>query len=818
MRSVERTVEEVLLPAVEALAGEDPPAAEYAVRLALRHRLAGRRAAGRAAGAPRRGRPDLRRVAAVRRRRAARAGARAGAAPRRAAHADAARRRSTPRGSRARCARSSRGAVVLTGRRASLDALGRLVYAARRGEQPVEVFDYRGALPDTGREHRRAARRLARSRRATLCSTPWPRPSAPPRSVRAADAARPAQSPAPEPAATDDWRLTTPGRHGRPRILRPCRAPPPGRPRPYFPELEEQVLERWRERDVFRESLRRREGAPAVGLLRGPADGQRPARAPTTCSRACSRTSSRATRRCAATTSSARAAGTATACRSRSRSSSSSGITSKADIEALRHRRVQRSSCRESVFELPRGLGRLTERIGFWVDLDDAYRTLDHDYIESVWWALQQIWDKGLLYEGHKVVPYCPRCGTALSSHEVAQGYQDVEDPSRLRALPGRRAGGRAARGRRAAGLDDHAVDARLQRRRRGRPGARPTCAHGRRGLRARRGAASSACSARTPRCSTASRARAASAPRYEPPFAFIARQRVRAERATPCCRPTSSPPRTAPASSTPRSPSARTTSASASEHGPERRQPGAARRHLRRAHRPVRRALRQGRRPRPRSRTCARAAGCCAPRTTSTPTRTAGAAARRCSTTPSRPGTSRTIAAARPAARGQRDRRLAPRAHQARPLRQLAGEQRRLGALARALLGHAAAGLALRRAGTSTASARFAELRGAVAASSSRTRTARTSTTSTFPCAECGERDAPRARGDRRLVRLGLDAVRPVARAVREPGALRGAASRPTSSARRSTRRAAGSTRCSRSRRCSSTASPYRERRLPRA
>jgi isoleucyl-tRNA synthetase len=82
------------------------------------------------------------------------------------------------------------------------------------------------------------------------------------------------------------------------------------------------------------------------------------------------------------------------------------------------------------VLRVPRGLEPLTERIGFWVDLDDAYRTLDNDYIESVWWALKQMWDKGLLYEGHKVVPYCPRCGTALSSHEVAQGYKDVVDPS----------------------------------------------------------------------------------------------------------------------------------------------------------------------------------------------------------------------------------------------------------------------------------------------------------------------------------------------------------------------------------------------------
>ena len=68
--------------------------------------------------------------------------------------------------------------------------------------------------------------------------------------------------------------------------------------------------------------------------------------------------------------------------------------------------------------------------------MDDPYVTMDNDYIESVWWALRRIWDDGRLYEGHKVVPYCPRCGTALSSHEVALGYHDVEDPSVYLKLP----------------------------------------------------------------------------------------------------------------------------------------------------------------------------------------------------------------------------------------------------------------------------------------------------------------------------------------------------------------------------------------------
>lgn len=86
--------------------------------------------------------------------------------------------------------------------------------------------------------------------------------------------------------------------------------------------------------------------------------------------------------------------------------------------------------CRESVFRYKQEWEKVTERIGFWVDLEHPYVTYDNEYIESVWWALKQIWDRGLLYRGHKVVPYCPRCGTSLSSHEVAQGYREVEDPS----------------------------------------------------------------------------------------------------------------------------------------------------------------------------------------------------------------------------------------------------------------------------------------------------------------------------------------------------------------------------------------------------
>src|ERR671919_2564375 len=105
------------------------------------------------------------------------------------------------------------------------------------------------------------------------------------------------------------------------------------------------------------------------------------------------------------------------------------GIASKADIEVYGIEKFN-ARCRESVFRYVEDWNELTVRIGFWIDLDDPYVTLANEYIESVWWSLRKIWDDGRLYEAYKVVPYCPRDGTALSSHEVAQGYQDVEDPS----------------------------------------------------------------------------------------------------------------------------------------------------------------------------------------------------------------------------------------------------------------------------------------------------------------------------------------------------------------------------------------------------
>lgn len=103
------------------------------------------------------------------------------------------------------------------------------------------------------------------------------------------------------------------------------------------------------------------------------------------------------------------------------------GISGKEQIEEYGVENFVKE-CKESVFKYVHIWEEMTNKVGFWVDMKDPYVTYHNDYIESVWWALKELWKKGLLYEGHKVMPYCPRCGTALSSHEVAQGYKDVKD------------------------------------------------------------------------------------------------------------------------------------------------------------------------------------------------------------------------------------------------------------------------------------------------------------------------------------------------------------------------------------------------------
>lgn len=111
------------------------------------------------------------------------------------------------------------------------------------------------------------------------------------------------------------------------------------------------------------------------------------------------------------------------------------GISGKRAIEEFGIRRFN-ERCRESVLRYTEEWERFSNRIGYWLDYAHPYVTFHADYIESVWWLLQGIAERGLVYRGHKILPYCPRCGTGLSSHEVAQGYQDVLDPSLYLTLP----------------------------------------------------------------------------------------------------------------------------------------------------------------------------------------------------------------------------------------------------------------------------------------------------------------------------------------------------------------------------------------------
>jgi isoleucyl-tRNA synthetase len=205
-------------------------------------------------------------------------------------------------------------------------------------------------------------------------------------------------------------------------------------PRQSFPELEERVLERWRERDVFRRSIAQREGAPVWTFYEGPptANGRPGAH------HVLSRTFKDIYPRFRTMRGYSVPRKGGWDCHGlpvELEIERELGLNSKADIEAYGIAEFN-ARCRESVFRYVEDWNRLTERIGFWLDLDDAYVTMSNEYIESVWWALRKIWDDGRLYEGHKVVPYCPRCGTALSSHEVASGYRDVEDPSVYVRLP----------------------------------------------------------------------------------------------------------------------------------------------------------------------------------------------------------------------------------------------------------------------------------------------------------------------------------------------------------------------------------------------
>jgi isoleucyl-tRNA synthetase len=208
------------------------------------------------------------------------------------------------------------------------------------------------------------------------------------------------------------------------------------------PAAEDAILRFWREQDIFRKSLALREHGPRFVFYEGPPTanglpGIHHALARTLKDLVCRYQTMRGHYV-------ARKSGWDThGLPVEIEVEKSLGFRSKSEIREYGVDRFIRK-CRESVFHYEGEWRRFTERIGYWLDLDDAYVTCTNGYIESVWWGVKKFWDAGLLSRGHRIQPYCPRCGTPLSSHEVSQGFDDADDPSvvvRFRVAPGEKAG-----------------------------------------------------------------------------------------------------------------------------------------------------------------------------------------------------------------------------------------------------------------------------------------------------------------------------------------------------------------------------------------
>jgi isoleucyl-tRNA synthetase len=218
-------------------------------------------------------------------------------------------------------------------------------------------------------------------------------------------------------------------------------------PRASFPDIEQQVLARWRERDVFAESLTRRAAGPRWGFYEGPPTANGAPGIHHVLSRVFKDIFPRF-RTMQGYRVERKGGWDCHGLPVELAVEAELGMTAKADIERYGIAEFN-ARCREKVLSHVEDWNRLTERIGFWIDLDDAYKTLDPGYVESVWWALKEIDKRGLLYEKLKVVPYCTRCGTTLSSHELGQPdvYRDVVDPSVYVRLPVTTAAGHAQEG-----------------------------------------------------------------------------------------------------------------------------------------------------------------------------------------------------------------------------------------------------------------------------------------------------------------------------------------------------------------------------------
>ena len=431
-------------------------------------------------------------------------------------------------------------------------------------------------------------------------------------------------------------------------------------------------------------------------------------------------------------------AGTATACRSSSRWRRSSASPASGH-RGLRRRASSTPDAGSRCCATSTSSPTMTERMGYWVDMDQAYWTMDPDYVESVWWSLKQIFDKGLLVQDHRVTPYCPRCGTGLSDHELAQGYETVVDPSVYVRFPvDRRAARRAA------------------------PRARRCwCGPRRRGR---------WCPTPPSRCSADASyvvARTGTGEVLVVAEALLADalgDDARCWSGSPAA--TWSTPPTAGRSSWSPVPDAHyvilgdfvtTDDGSGLVHiapafgaddlargtrvRPAGRQPGPPRRALR-GRRPAGRAGCSSRRPTTRwSRDLRRARPALQARAaTSTPTRTAGAATPRSSTTRSRPGTSARRPSRTPCCGRTRRTNWFPGTIQWGRYGDWLQQQRRLGAVPQPLLGHPAADLALRRRPSRRASGRWPSWRALAGRDLTSLDPHRPFVDDvTFPCPDCG-------------------------------------------------------------------------------
>jgi isoleucyl-tRNA synthetase len=202
----------------------------------------------------------------------------------------------------------------------------------------------------------------------------------------------------------------------------------PIKPGESFPQIEERTLRRWKELGVFEKSLEQREGAERFVFYEGPPTANGRPGSHHVLSRVFKDIFPRY-KTMQGFKVDRKAGWDCHGLPVELEIEKELGLSNKHEIENYGIAAFN-EKCRDSVLRYVEDWNALTERIGFWIDLDDPYKTMSNEYVESVWWSLKEIHNKGLLYEGHRVVPYCPRCGTSLSSHEVAQGYKDVEDPS----------------------------------------------------------------------------------------------------------------------------------------------------------------------------------------------------------------------------------------------------------------------------------------------------------------------------------------------------------------------------------------------------